>query len=163
MTGISCDSAARRKSCIILSRPLAWNIEEASGSLRVGVVAKGDLDWALEAMDVTVVASSLVSLVFLAKRVSVRRVVHGVQPYPHQRDEILGLPSLHLEVVIVAGRSSGVPVDRLVTRIPIISGILHHEIDGAPTTQNVGAGNDSSSSIEIFRGSGIVETGCLGV
>lgn len=51
---------------------------------RVGVVAKRDLDWALETVDVSVVASSLVCLVLL-----------------HKRNQFFGGPALDLEVVVV--------------------------------------------------------------
>jgi hypothetical protein len=55
----------------------------------IRVITKGDLDWALESMDITVVGCTLVGLVLF-----------------HQRNELLSSPAFGLEVVIVRGRSS---------------------------------------------------------
>ena len=57
----------------------------------IGVVAKGDLDGSFEAVNVAVVAGSLIRLVLL-----------------HQRNELLGSPALGLKVVIVRGRRASV-------------------------------------------------------
>lgn len=57
----------------------------------IGVVAKGHLDGAFEAMKVAVVACPLVRLVLL-----------------HQGNELLGGPALGLEVIIIGGRGSRV-------------------------------------------------------
>lgn len=66
-----------------------WNALRLGGSEevpsnRICVIAEGDLDWTLEAMQVTVVASSLVCLVL-----------------SHQWDELVCGPSLGLEVIVV--------------------------------------------------------------
>ena len=63
---------------------------------RIGVVAEGDLDGAFKTVDVPVVASTLVGLVL-----------------SHERDQLLGGPTLALEIVVVASRRTGV----------------HHEVD----------------------------------
>ena len=55
----------------------------------VCIVAEGDLDRTLEAMEVSIVASPLVGLVFL-----------------HQRKKLLGGPALGFEVIVVG---SGCP------------------------------------------------------
>jgi hypothetical protein len=73
-----------------------WNTLRLSGSEEiildgVGVVAKRYLYRALKSMDVTVVAGTLVCLVLL-----------------HEWDELLGSPTLGLEVVVVGGRSTSV-------------------------------------------------------
>jgi hypothetical protein len=57
----------------------------------VGVVTERDLDGSLESVDVAVVARTLVGLVLL-----------------HQGDELLGGPSLGLEVIVVGSRGTGV-------------------------------------------------------
>lgn len=63
----------------------------------VSVVAKGNLDWAFESVKVTVVAGTLVRLVFL-----------------HERNELFGGPALGLEIVIIRSRCTCVhhEVDR---------------------------------------------------
>ena len=66
----------------------------------VCVVAKGDLDWALKAVEVTVVASPLICLMLL-----------------HQREEFLGSPALGLEVIVVGGRGTGVHLYNLSVQI----------------------------------------------
>ena len=57
----------------------------------IGVVPEADFDWAFETMNVPIVASSLVGFMFL-----------------HEWDQGLGIPSLHLEVVIVRRGGTGV-------------------------------------------------------
>lgn len=52
----------------------------------VSVVAKGDFDGTFEAVDVTVVAGSLIGFVLF-----------------HERKQLLGSPALGLEVIIVRG------------------------------------------------------------
>lgn len=97
---------------------------------RVGVVAKADLDRALESMDVTVVARPLVCLVLL-----------------HERNELLGGPTLGLEVVVVRSRCTSV----------------HHEVDTGASTEDMGTGDNGTSATEPFRGPGVVEGSCLAV
>ena len=57
----------------------------------VGVVAKGNLDWTLEAVDVTVVARPLVRLMLL-----------------HEGNELLRGPAFGLEVIVIASRCTSV-------------------------------------------------------
>lgn len=65
----------------------------------VGVVAKRNLDRALESVNVAVVAGTLVRLVLL-----------------HERKEFLGGPALGLEVVVVGSRGTGVHLNNISTR-----------------------------------------------
>jgi hypothetical protein len=58
---------------------------------RVGVIAERDLDRALEAVDVAIVAGPLICFMLL-----------------HERDELLGGPALGLEVIVVGSGSAGV-------------------------------------------------------
>lgn len=58
---------------------------------RVGVVAEADLDRTIEAVDVAIVAGTLVCLVLL-----------------HERNQLLGRPALCLEVIVVRSRCAGV-------------------------------------------------------
>jgi hypothetical protein len=58
---------------------------------RVSVIAERNLDRALEAVDVAIVARPLVSFML-----------------PHERDKFLGCPALGLEVIVVGSRSAGV-------------------------------------------------------
>lgn len=58
---------------------------------RICVISKGDLDWAIESMNVAVVARTLVGLVLL-----------------HKRDQLLGSPALALEIVIIRSRCARV-------------------------------------------------------
>jgi len=97
---------------------------------RVGVVAEGDLDGAIETVDVTVVAGALVCLVLL-----------------HEREELLGGPALGLEIVVVGSRRTSV----------------HHEVDGRAATENVGNGNDCTTTTEPLRRPGVVESRGLAV
>lgn len=55
----------------------------------VRIIAKRDLDRTFKAMYVTIIAGTLVGFMLF-----------------HERDELLGLPSLGLEVIIVRGASS---------------------------------------------------------
>ena len=64
----------------------------------VGIVAKADFDWSLEAMYVAVLASPLVCLVFL-----------------HERNKSLGVPALHLEVVVIRSRGTSVHLETIST------------------------------------------------
>ncbi len=96
----------------------------------IGVVAKGNLDGSFETVNVPVVAGTLVGFMLL-----------------HQRNELLGGPSLGLEVIVVRRRSTGV----------------HHEVDRATTSENMGAGNNRTAAVEPFRGPRVVERGRLGV
>jgi len=57
----------------------------------VGIISKRHFNGALEAVNVTVIAGTLVGLVFL-----------------HQGDEFFGLPPFGLEIVVIGGRGSGV-------------------------------------------------------
>jgi hypothetical protein len=40
---------------------------------------------------------------------------------------------------------------------------MYHEVDRTTTTENIRAGNDSPSSVEVLRRPGVVERGRLGV
>lgn len=58
---------------------------------RVSVVAKGNLDWAVETVEVAILASPLIRLMLL-----------------HQREQLLGGPALGLEVIVIGGRGTSV-------------------------------------------------------
>lgn len=115
-----------------------------------GVVAEADLDWPLEAMQIPVVGRTLVCLMLL-----------------HQRNQLLGRPTLGLEVVIVGGRCS----------------CIHHEVDAAAsslsdksvyerdeskaslgaTDQDMSTWDDCSATGKPFRGPRVVEARSLAV
>jgi len=97
---------------------------------RVSVVAERDLDWAVETVNVAVVAGTLVCLVL-----------------PHEWDELLGGPTLGLEVVVVGSRRTSV----------------HHEVDTGTTTEDVGDWNDRTTAAEPLGGPGVVEGRSLAV
>lgn len=58
---------------------------------RVRIVTKRNFDWALEAVDIAVVAGSLIGFML-----------------SHERNELLRCPALSLEVVIIGSRCTGV-------------------------------------------------------
>ncbi|KAH3669438.1 hypothetical protein OGAPHI_001559 [Ogataea philodendri] len=65
----------------------------------------------------------------------------------HQWQQLVGGPSLGLPVVVVRSRGSGV----------------HQKVDRGATTKNVGAWNNSSSTVQSLGRSGSVESSSLGV
>ena len=70
----------------------------------VGVVAEADLNWALKAVNITaasVLALNSVNWLFLCSPVVASPLVRLM--LSHKRDELLGGPSLCLEVIIIRG------------------------------------------------------------
>jgi hypothetical protein len=65
----------------------------------------------------------------------------------HERDEFLRSPAFGLEVIIIRGRGSSV----------------HHEIDGRPSSEDVGTGYNGFATSEPFRGAGVVEGSGLAI
>lgn len=65
----------------------------------------------------------------------------------HERKHVLGRPSLGLEVIEVGGGGTSV----------------HHEVDGASTTEDVRARNNGATSVKPLGWPGVVERSGLGV
>lgn len=113
---------------------------------RVRIVSKRDLDWTLKAVDVSVVAGTLICLVLL-----------------HQWNELLGGPALGLEVIVIRSRCSSVHLTNIRPMLHIFKVPTYHEVDGRSSSEDMCARHYSSSSIKPFRRSRVVEGGSLAV
>jgi hypothetical protein len=114
---------------------------------RISIVTEADLDRSFETMNVTVLTSSLVRLMLL-----------------HQRDELLRSPALHLEVIIVGGRSTSVHLSVVsLLYLTRSHGISHHEVDAAAASQDMSAWDDCATSSKPLGWTRIVERSRLAI
>lgn len=114
---------------------------------RVRIIAERDLDRALKAMNIWIVASTLVGLVFL-----------------HQRNKLFGGPAFSLEVIVVGSGGPCVHLDSCsVYCFTTLKSIAYHKVDGRSPTKNIGTRHHSSTASKPFGWLRVVEGGRLRV
>jgi hypothetical protein len=98
-------------------------------------------DRPVKAMDITVVASSLVGFVL-----------------SHQRNQFLGGPALGLKVIVVRSRCTGIHLSNtLAMSKPAHGTFTYHEVDGRTSAKDVSTRHHGTTSTQPFGGSRVVE------